>query len=348
MSIFIFYSLFVILAFLSFFLSNNKTAILVQKKWLPLISVVLIVVATFRPETMRDYATYTDSFFSTNEFLRYEPAYVFLVQLIKGFTSEVKFLFLIMSTISITLNIIAIKKWANFIILSILVYLSNLFIIHDMIQIRCAVSCALFLFAIPYIYQRNFLKFIFIIFICTLFHYSSIVLVFFYFLNSSNINTYFYYSLIPLSYLLCFLNSRLGTFISIIPIDFVQEAWNMYSNAMDNDIGTKINLFNIFIILRIIICYFLLFYSKSIKLYNNYFIIWIKIYTFSICAFLILSDVPVLSFRISELFQCVEFLLLPMLMYIPIRNGYVLKKISVIWIGLIFLFINAFYNQFLS
>ena len=46
-------------------------------------------------------------------------------------------------------------------------------------------------------------------------------------------------------------------------------------------------------------------------------VLWVKMYAISIASLVLLSDVPVMSFRISELYQIVEILLIPTIILIP-------------------------------
>ena len=71
----------------------------------------------------------------------------------------------------------------------------------------------------------------------------------------------------------------------------------------------------------------------------------VKIYIISICLFVILSDVQVLSYRLSELLQTVQILLFPSMLYIFKRNSFV-GKAAVVMVAFAFLLMNVFYNGY--
>ena len=78
---------------------------------------------------------------------------------------------------------------------------------------------------------------------------------------------------------------------------------------------------------------------------NVYSILYLKIYALSLAALVLLSDIPVLAFRISELFQVIEIVLLPLLVY-TFKSKY-MGKFVVICIALMISFVNIFYIKLL-
>ena len=68
-----------------------------------------------------------------------------------------------------------------------------------------------------------------------------------------------------------------------------------------------------------------------------------KVYCLSICALPLFAVMPVVSFRISELYGIVEVVLLPFIVYIvkPKQLG----RGIVALIGFVILFITIFYNN---
>lgn len=72
-----------------------------------------------------------------------------------------------------------------------------------------------------------------------------------------------------------------------------------------------------------------------------------KIYAISIVTLVLFSSVPVIAFRVSELYQVVEIVLIPMAMY-ALRGNVYFKRTILFIIGLAFLFMNIFYLELLK
>lgn len=308
---------------------------------------LLVYVATWRPETMPDIDNYKNSFILGGS-EHYEPGFQWILEIVRSNTSDFRVFLLIIAMISVGLNIAAIAKYANFKTLSLLFYISYCFILHDMIQIRCAIAAALFIFAIPEIKKKRPFRFFVIVAICVLFHYSSIAFIPLYFINSQSLNKKIYYWLIPASYALVFIGVALGYMVRHIPLPMIQTIVTMYDAQLAMGEGNNINIFNSILLIRILLIYILLFYSRKLSKNNSFFILWLKIYIFSVVVYILCSDIPVMSFRLSELYQSIEYLLIPMIVYAsPLRERIYSKMILIIVAG-IFLYSNAIYNHLLS
>lgn len=305
------------------------------------VEIALILISTYRSENINDYANYAEAFLMGGS-NHNEPGFEFLTKIIRANTDSFLFFLFLIASIAVTLNIIAISKFSNLIPLSLLIYVANNYILHDMIQIRCGIACGVFLFAVPFIYKRSFIKYFLIICICILFHYSSIAFLPLYFINSKKIRYKIYVSFIPIAFIACLFGLRIGNLAGLIPIPEFQALWRMYGNSLVNGVDiSQINIFNFSILIRVILTIILLLNSSSLITYNKYFIIWVKIYTFSIIAFLICSDIPVIAFRVSELYQCIEFLLLPLIIYTIPRYYKPLRRFAGIAVALCLFYFNS-------
>ena len=165
------------------------------------------------------------------------------------------------------------------------------------------------------IYERNIKSFLILVSFAFCFHSSAIAIIPLYFVSSKIKNLRIYLLLIPLMYLLYFAGIRLTTFLSMLPIPSIQQKIMAYKLIMENGEMSEINIFNIFFLLKIIMCFFLMWKSTNISQQNKYFIILLKIYIIGLSSFIVFSDFPTLAFRISELYQIVEILLVPMIIY---------------------------------
>ena len=306
---------------------------------------VFVCIAIFRPEDMPDRGNY-EAFFRYPKLYneRFEIGFKYLTRLIKRFGANLTFFLFFFASISIALKLWAMRKMTTLLWGSLVVYVSNFFILHDMIQMRVAIASGLLLHAVYFVWKRNLIAFLITTSIAMLFHNSALIILPLWFLNIEKPQKRFYMVLIPLSYLLTGVLS-LVQYISYVPIASVKMLLLSYKETIGNDI----NIFNALTLLRIAFCLFILLNIERVSKQNALAIILIKIYVIAISCFVLFSDLPVAAWRISELYMIVEIILLPMTVYIFRRNdcNVFLSRIAIVVLGICFLFINIYYNPIL-
>ncbi len=309
-----------------------------------LLNIIFILIATFRSPEMPDYENYYN-YFVFGGFERAEIGFITYVENIKHISNNPIFIFGAVATLSVGIKLFVIRKLSPFFWGSILVYLSNIFILHDIIQIRVAVASGILLWSTKYLEERNLKKFLLSVALASLFHISSIVFLPMWLINTTKPQKNIYILIIPISYVLALSGITFGNIASLINLEQVQNLWKMHQSAMEQDIGVNINLFNAVHLIRTIICFYIISNINKIEKYNKLSIVLTKIYAISLVAFNLLSDIPVIAFRVSELLQVVEILLIPTILLIP-HYMRINKFVLICYAGCI-LFINIFYNEFL-
>jgi hypothetical protein len=307
-----------------------------------ILGIFLALMAGLRFESVSmDYENYLYAYYNSDGDSRFEPTFTIIVRVVKHTFNNPIFLFIIYATIGVSLKFIAIKQLSKLYILSALLYLSNFFLLHEMTQIRVGIASGILLLCIKPLYERNFKSFFFLVLVAISFHYSSVIILPLWFLTPYSLNRNFYLSIVPLSYIMVVCGLTLGFLIKQLPIEQVQKLYSMYTLQIENGEGDVINLFNSLQILRCCILMFLIYSINIIESKNKYAVILIKIYTVALTCFILFSDIPVVSFRISELLSIVEIILIPLLLYV-----FKEKRIAIffpICIGLFMLLINLFY-----
>ena len=169
------------------------------------IVLILILFAGFRDNIDNDYETYQMMFnkISNGINVNIEPTFYYITYFINYVQSNISLLILIFSIIGVTLKCIAISKLTEFWVYSILVYFSYFYIIQEMTQIRVGIASAFILLSIQPLKRNNLFKFLGLICIGTLFHYSTLFILPVLFLNKNSISRVFYY-LIPISFIIHF------------------------------------------------------------------------------------------------------------------------------------------------
>ncbi len=241
---------------------------------------------------------------------RLEPSFLLLSSFIKAhFNDGIKVLIFLYAIIGISLKIKAIQKISDYKLLSLLIYFSGIFFLHDMNQIRAGVAIGFLLLSIPYIVERNIKIYFLLVLIAVLFHYSAIIFVLFYFVDSKRINQGNYLLIILVPIILCLLKLDLISLLCKFEFGIFSEKIRAYSE-LQKTVHSKINIFNFGVLLQIIVSLFFIMNVERTE--NKYAVILTKISCFGIAFFYLFSSAPVIAFREFELLSCVQIFLIPL------------------------------------
>jgi len=310
-----------------------------------LIVTLLFLLDAFRPKQFdRDYLTYLNMYDDINNiaFYKVELSFALIAKTVKTIFNQPLFLFIIYAFLGVTLKCIAIKQLSNFLLLSLLIYISNFYLLHELTQIRAGVATGFMLIAIKPMFERNLKLFLLYALLAFLFHYSAILIFFLWFLPIRNINYWIYALLIPVAYILYFCNISFTALSELIPFEVMQNKIYHYKIFTEKN-NLQINVFNVQHLSRCCLSFLFLWMFPLLKYCNKYVPILLQLYIWGTAAFIFFSDLPVFAFRISELLLCVEIILVPCIYYI-IKQ----KQIAVIIIcglGLGVFLINIFHTK---
>lgn len=304
------------------------------------VGALLVVTATSRPPTMPDYEGRIDSFEAGYVGDHIEPTFMWLATIAKTIGSSPYIFLFLYAVLGISLKLAAVRKYAPFIWVSVAIYLSHFYILHDLIQVRASVASAFLLLSIKPLYDRKFLPFFCLAFIASLFHYSAISIFVLYVFRPGKINRYLYAGIILAAYALALKGITFGTMGQYIPISPVREGITRYQMVMEaGSFAEPLSLFNGRQILRCLTVFLLLFHIDKFNAQYKYAILCLKIETLAIVCFLLLSDIPVLASRLSDLFFVIEIFTIPLLAYL-----FRPRRIAVLFplgMGLLYLVLNS-------
>jgi len=303
---------------------------------------VLALIAAFRPSIMVDYENYLCMFeqgYSSSG--RIEGGYIFINNLFRGINNGFLWLLFFMASVSIALKLYSIKKMTPLIWATIAVYISHYFILHDMIQIRAAVASGCALFAIRYKVEGNLKAFVIILCLSFLFHYSTLMLILIWFINPIKYQRKFYIWLIPVAYVVAITGNYISKILLLVPIDSIQFLVNMYTGGIFEEYA---NIFNLRQLLGCTICFFLWVNCKRITPHNPYFLICLKLYTIGLSIIPLFADMSG-AFRMSELYNIVEILLIPCIIFAVPQKTKFIGQLAVIAIASVFLLVNTYTDE---
>lgn len=305
-------------------------------------ALILILIAGLRPIGLdRDsveYAKMIQSPIDVN-LLNKEPAF-WVIKYLNDifFNGNVRTFFLIYAILGVSIKFLAIKRLSKLPWLSVGVYLSSYFILHEMTQIRAGVATGLFLLSIPDIYHRNFRKFIIKALLAISFHYSAIVMLPLYFLHSKKLNIA--YLLLPIVGLISAyfgLSKTLLSNLANLAPNFLAYKINLYLTLLELGEHSEINIVNFYYSSLLLLTYFGFFLYIGNKIKNDYDVLFLKILALSLFSFYFFSNVPVFAFRISEFLSFVTVIFLPnFILYF--------KQKELILLLVILLLLHSFYK----
>lgn len=312
------------------------------------LGITLFTIAAFRKiGTDADSLNYQSLFnnYENLNLIKIEPTFLFFSWIIHNFLfSNVNLLLIIYAAFGVSLNILAIKSLSPFWLLSLFVYFTHFFFLHEMTQIRAGVASGLLLLSLKFIYEQQLKKFVLLSTLAFLFHYSAIVIFPLYFLNTKKIKPLLIFCLIITAYCLNFFNTNFIRLIEMIPIASLQYKISFHRQLVAiSSSYDQIKVFNVFQILHLFYISIFLWKAEILQEKNPYSILLIKLYAISICFLVIFSDIPTLAFRLSELIGIIEIILIPFLLYI--FKPKIFPILLILILQSVVLYINLFHSR---
>ena len=304
-------------------------------------SITLISFAAFRPIGIdQDSVGYREYYNSGDGiWLLAEPTFGLISNFVRYLCNDFRIVLIIYAILGVSIKFWAFKRISFNVWATILLYFSTYFLLHDFTQIRAGIASALFLVGIYFLSKEERGKYIIIILLAILFHYSAAILLPVVFIKVKQLN--------KLTVLLLSISIPLAIVISKfpfqalenIPIELLQRKSDIYQSQADNSV-VHLNYFNLVYLTKYIIFYLMLWYNKVLTNKNQLFPLLLLLYGASLFMYIALSWNTILAMRLSELLGIVEILLIPI--FVQIFKGKYIKKILVIAYSMTYLFINIF------
>ncbi len=276
-----------------------------------------------------------------------EFTFVSIIAIAKGLFSDPRGMFVLYALLAIPLRAYAIVRNTDLWLLSLLVWMSNFFILHEMTQIRVAVSAGFFMLGIYFLCDGRRREYLMMAALATCFHYSAAILLALVFFSNKPLGKNWLCALAALPLLGYAIHLAGIDPLTYLPIPFLQDKMELYVELRDSGIaGDKINIFNAVYLIKLMAFYILLWKYDIVEKQASNFPLLMKFYAFSYFCFTAFAFLPVMAFRISELLGVVEIILIPYLAYTvrPLSYG---KLIAVVFAFGCFA-LNIFYNNLLS
>lgn len=235
-----------------------------------------------------------------------DRGYMLLNKFVAFFTSSPIFLFLLVALISVGINLYSYRKYTPFFFSAILLYFVHTYIGRELMQIRAGLACAICLYSIQFIINKQKWKFLLTILIAASFHLVAICFLWGYVLCSLKISLKVWKLLIFISIVIG-LFCPLGQFIKMIPTMEMLERIQNYNEweAYNQSLGIFTNLTVLKTLFIMFLC--MRFFNKLQSLHG--FKVCFDLYAFSLCWLICFSDYGIFCARIATLFSTVEVII---------------------------------------
>lgn len=275
-----------------------------------------------------------------------EPTFTLISKFTKLLSNNDIVSFQILIFIYALISIIAygyiIKKYSSNRMLSIFILFPMYMLNTNFGQIRYGIALALFIISIEFIINRDLKKYLMVVLIATLFHFTAIVAIPLYFLINLNISYKYKISILAGAIIL-------GTLIN--PLDLIKIINDNTLNLVY--INDKIaiykqnegDLFSMYFIMMLALYLFSSYIYNKINIKNDLIKVSIEMLFWGIIFYCITNRLDILAFRGSSYYFIFEILLIPALMSILNKQKYLFKYRNVL---VVYTVIVAFYRLIIT
>jgi len=313
---------------------------------------MLVVIATFRDSVnLPDYQSYLGIYRNSlgisirESFILVEPSFVLISKICNHLGVGYMGLFFFFSTLGVAIKFRIIQKYSEFFVLSLVVYVSNFFIIHELIQIRASIAVGIIFLGLNSLVRKNIVGFTFYILLATFFHYSSFVFLFLFLINYLRFSVSFFYLLLLFSYLSYFYALDVISLILYKLPEFVPIIKDAYVDT-ERAADSAINVLGVFILSRLIIATFFVYFRKTLAEKSAYADVFVKLYALGCCAYVYFARFPEIAVRISYSLFLSEVILIPMLVFL-IKPRCAGKSLVIVY-AILSLSFNILFTQYFS
>lgn len=242
-----------------------------------------------------------------------EPSFNFFVSLLHSLSLGINALFFTYAILSIPIHLTAFWKMSRLPLLTLTIYLSYYYMMHDMVQMRCGVASGLFLWAIYFYVEGKKRYTLLCILLGTLFHYSALAGLVIFLFNDKlpRWQKVILYSIVPIGIVAYFTRYDISAFV---PDELGGAKLMRYrqlneKGLEDDQAGWKFEI-NMLIWMNIVLYYASIYYHDFLSKRFKYTTIAIKLQAVGFCfLFFVNSLSQVLGNRMNDYFSVASVLL---------------------------------------
>ena len=279
----------------------------------------LIVFTAFKGNVGSDYEGYRRLFnlgkANTNYkdiLLFVEPLFWSLSRLFFLLNLSFECFWFLLATTTLVLKFKFYKNMSPYVTVSLLIYLSGMFIERDFDGIRQGLSISFCYIGLLALLQSKRKKFLFYCVIGILFHYSSIVFLVSPFFLKLRMRKFMYYTILVLGFMFVLMKLNFIVFVvKFIPINYIKTRVDTYMSIAEYSKAIGVNMG---IIVRIMI--FILFVRKGNRfgIDNEKYNLLLNGFFLSIVCFLLFNNMDILAHRLFYGFREFQIIIIPLIL----------------------------------
>ena len=279
--------------------------------------VAMILIAGMRAVgSTPDTEAYEELFYKDTDsvaMILYEPSFNLIINFLQSLSVGVNALFFTYAIISVPIHLSLFWKVSKLPLLTLTIYISYYFMMHEMVQIRAGVAAGLFLWAVYFHVEKKKLLTLLFLLLAVFFHYSAIA-GFAIFLFTGSLPKWqrvVLYTLVPVGLVAYFCNLDL---VTLLPAELVGEKVLYYREVeekgnSDLQEGWKLK-YNLLIWLNFLVYYVCLYFHDEIVKHFKYVTIAIKVQAYGFCfLFFVYGISHVIANRMNDFFSVASILL---------------------------------------
>lgn len=242
-----------------------------------------------------------------------EPSFNIITDILQSMSLGINGLFFAYAILAVPVQLSALWKFSKIPLLTLTIYISYYYMIHDMVQIRCAVASGLFLWAIYFYVERKKLYTLLFILAGTFFHYSAAAGLVIFFLGNGfpKWQRYILYAIVPVGLIVYFTHIDI---FSIIPDEWgglkLMKYRTMREKGIDDELaGFKLES-NLLIWMNFVLYYACIYYHDYLVKHFKYTSVAIKLLGVGFCfLFFVNALSQVVGNRMNDYFSVASVLL---------------------------------------
>ena len=242
-----------------------------------------------------------------------EPSFTFIANILNSFSLGINALFITYALISIALHLPILWKMSRLPLVTLTIYISYYYMMHEMVQIRAGVAAGFFLWAIYFYVEKRKMAALGLILIGTLFHYSAAAGLLLFVLSDKLPlwQKIVLYLLIPVGLIAYFTHLDLS---QLLPDELVGDKLILYRELKDKGLeedqaGWPLE-HNMLIWLNILLYIACIYYSDLLTKHCKYIPIAIKVQAVGFCFLFFANGISaVLGNRMNDFFSIVNIIL---------------------------------------
>lgn len=282
-----------------------------------LLGIAMILIAGLREVgATPDSDTYEEMYYAKDgslSTLLTEPSFYLISSFLQSFSLGVNALFFAYAILSIPIHLSAFWRMSRIPLLTLTIYISYYYMMHDMVQIRCGVAAGLFIWAIYYYAEGKKLYTLLFILSGTLFHYSAAagLVIFFLGNNLPKWQKYILYAIVPVGIVVYFTHFDI---FSIIPDEWgglkLMKYRNMSEKGIDDELaGWKFEN-HMLIWMNIVLYNACIYFHDYLAKHFKYTTVAIKLQAVGFCFLFFANSISkVLGNRMNDYFSIASVLL---------------------------------------